>query len=100
MYNDTLMEAMKDWEMMSRFITQIETAYQNTVTVMFEAVSMQLITSAIAISDKATGTARLLHYNIVYDNPAHYCNTITITDLLLCQSKKTGLFHCIPPRRY
>lgn len=60
MYNDTLMESMKDWEMMSRFITQIETAYQNTVTVMFEAVSMQLITSAIAISDKATGTARHL----------------------------------------
>ena len=60
MYNDTLMEAMTNWEMMSRFITQIETAYQNTVTVMFEAVSMQLITSAIAISDKATGTARHL----------------------------------------
>lgn len=60
MYNDTLMEAMKDWTMMDRFISQIEVAYQNTVNVMLEAVSMQLIASAIAISDKATGTARHL----------------------------------------
>lgn len=60
MYNDTLMEAMKDWTMMDRFISQIEVAYQNTVNVMLEAVSMQLISSAIAISDKATGTARHL----------------------------------------
>lgn len=60
MYNDTLMEAMKDWTMMDRFISQIEVAYQNTVNVMLEAVSMQLIAGAIAISDKATGTARHL----------------------------------------
>lgn len=60
MYNDTLMEAMTDWQMMDRFIAQIEVAYQNTVNVMLETVSMQLIAGAIAISDKATGTARHL----------------------------------------
>lgn len=60
MYNDTLMEAMTNWQMMDKFIAQIEVAYQNTVTVMLEAISMQLVCSAIAISDKATGTARHL----------------------------------------
>lgn len=60
MANDTLMESMTSWEMMDKFIGQIEVAYQNTVTVMLEAVSMQLVTSAIAISDKATKTARHL----------------------------------------
>lgn len=60
MYNDTLTEAMTSWEMMDKFIAQIEVAYQNTVTVMIEAISMQLVCSAIAISDKATGTARHL----------------------------------------
>ena len=60
MYNDTLTEAMTSWQMMDKFIAQIEVAYQNTVTVMLEAISMQLVCSAIAISDKATGTARHL----------------------------------------
>ena len=60
MYNDTLTEAMTSWQMMDKFIAQIEVAYQNTVTVMLESISMQLVCSAIAISDKATGTARHL----------------------------------------
>lgn len=59
-YNDTLNEAMTGWAMMSKYVGQMEVAYQNTVSVMLETVAMQLMSSAVAISDKATKTARHL----------------------------------------
>lgn len=57
-YNDTLMEAMKDWSMMSDFVGQMEVAVENTLRQRLNVVIKQLICTGIAISDKATGTAR------------------------------------------
>ena len=59
-YNDTLMEAMKDWQMMSEYIGNMEVAVENTLRLRLYVVIKQMICAGIAISDKATGTARHL----------------------------------------
>lgn len=59
-YNDTLLESMKDWTMMSAYIAAMEVTVQNTVALAVRVITKQIISSGIAISDKATKTARHL----------------------------------------
>lgn len=59
-YNSTLEESMKDWEMMSAYISAMEVTVQNTIALAMRVITKQIINSGIAISDKATKTARHL----------------------------------------
>lgn len=59
-YNDTLNESMKDWAMMASYISAMEAQVKNTLTLYTRVVHKQLISAGIAISDKATKTARHL----------------------------------------
>lgn len=59
-YNDTLLESMASWEMMARYISSMESTVQNTIRLYTRVLTKQLLNSGIAISDKATKTARHL----------------------------------------
>lgn len=58
--NDTLLESMVSWEMMARYISSMESTVQNTIRLYTRVLTKQLLNSGIAISDKATKTARHL----------------------------------------
>lgn len=59
-YNDTLLESMASWEMMARYIASMESTVQNTIRLYTRVLTKQLLNAGIAISDKATKTARHL----------------------------------------
>lgn len=59
-YNDALLESMASWEMMARYISSMESTVQNTIRLYTRVLTKQLLNSGIAISDKATKTARHL----------------------------------------
>jgi hypothetical protein len=57
-YNDTLNESMTTWEMMASYIAAMEAQVENTLALYTRVLTKQLINAGIAISDKATKTAR------------------------------------------
>lgn len=57
---DTVMEAFHSWDGVTAFLSAISTAWKNTLTVTINAWTKALKSAAVAISDKATGTARHL----------------------------------------
>ena len=59
-YNSTLEESMKDWDMMAAYISAMEVTVKNTIALAMRVITKQIINSGIAISDKATKTARHL----------------------------------------
>lgn len=59
-YNDTLNESMTTWTMMASYIAAMEAQVENTLTLYTRVLTKQLIIAGIAISDKATKTARHL----------------------------------------
>lgn len=59
-YNDTLLESMVSWDMMARYIASMESTVQNTIRLYTRVLTKQLLNAGIAISDKATKTARHL----------------------------------------
>ena len=59
-YNDTLAESMKNWDMMAAYVSSMEVTVQNTLALMMRVMTKQLLCGGIAISDKATKTARHL----------------------------------------
>ena len=59
-YNDTLAESMTSWDMMAAYISAMEVTVQNTIALAMRVITKQIINAGIAISDKATKTARHL----------------------------------------
>lgn len=57
---ETVMEAFRSWDSVTSFLSAISTAWKNTLTVTINAWTKALKSAAVAISDKATGTARHL----------------------------------------
>ena len=57
-YNDTLSESMTGWDMMAAYISSMEVTVQNTIALAMRVITKQLLNAGIAISDKATKTAR------------------------------------------
>lgn len=59
-YNDTLTESMTSWDMIAAYVSAMEVTVQNTVALAIRVITKQIINAGIAISDKATKTARHL----------------------------------------
>ena len=59
-YNSTLEESMTSWSMMASYISAMEAQVANTLSLFTRVLTKQLINAGIAISDKATKTARHL----------------------------------------
>lgn len=59
-YNQTLEESMVSWSMMASYISAMEAQVANTLSLYMRVLTKQLINAGIAISDKATKTARHL----------------------------------------
>lgn len=64
--NEQIQTAFTSWSEMNRFVGGIQESIENTLEIALEGMGEMLITSAIAISDKATSTA--VHLLTDYNN--------------------------------